>query len=51
MLSSLFTMILKKPETLSESIQKFVQFEYKNVASSALLFLFLIFKFLKILRA
>lgn len=42
--------ILKTPETLPESMEKFVQFEYKNVAPSALLFLVSLFKFLKILR-
>lgn len=45
-----FIVILKTPETLPESMEKFVQFEYKNVAPSALLFLVSLFKFLKILR-
>lgn len=49
-LPSLFVVILKTPETLPESMEKFVQFEYKNVAPSALLFLVSLFKFLKILR-
>lgn len=49
-LPSLFIVILKTPETLPESMEKFVQFEYKNVAPSALLFLVSLFKFLKTLR-